>query len=66
MGPCFLGTVKNPELGMLEIMICFWSKVPGFRNESMSAVAELPRRMQRAPFSRERDPDSTVLHRGCP
>lgn len=50
---CFLGTVKNPELGMLEIMIWFWSKVPRFGNESMSAVAELPGRMQRAPFHRE-------------
>lgn len=51
---------------MLEIMSCFWRKVPGFRNESMSAFAELPRRTQRAPFSRERDPDNTVLHRRSP
>lgn len=36
---CFLCTVKNHELAMLEIVMCFWSKVPGFRNESMSTVA---------------------------
>lgn len=57
----FLGTVKNPELDMLEMMIWFWSRVSSFGNESMSAVAELPRRMQRAPFHRERDPILTAL-----
>lgn len=53
---CFLGAGKNPELGMLEIMIWFWSKVLRFGNESISAVAELPRRTQRASFHREEGP----------
>lgn len=35
---CFLGTVKNSELGRLEIMICFWSMVLDFRNERFAKM----------------------------